>query len=195
VGTGGDETRFAVPFTSRGPSRSVQVSQATSRVAGPSASSRTPAGARSAAGAKEVPRRKFGRRARSIPARPLTPEEILEGAELTDLMAYERPRTRGDCIQGIRPCPFVSCRYHLYLDVRDNGTIVINFPNIDVTEMKETCALDVADRGGATLEDIGALLNLTRERIRQLEAAGVRLLREMGFAEEFRGVLEEKPDP
>jgi DNA-directed RNA polymerase sigma subunit (sigma70/sigma32) len=43
--------------------------------------------------------------------------------------------------------------------------------------MSETCSLDVADRGGITLEEVGELLNLTRERIRQVEAAGLEKLR------------------
>ena len=43
--------------------------------------------------------------------------------------------------------------------------------------MTETCALDVADRGGITLEDVGMLLNLTRERIRQVEHSGLDKLR------------------
>ena len=39
--------------------------------------------------------------------------------------------------------------------------------------MTETCALDVADRGGTTLEEVGAIMNLTRERIRQVEVKGL----------------------
>lgn len=35
--------------------------------------------------------------------------------------------------------------------------------------MTESCVLDVADRGGATLEEIGDMLGLTRERVRQVE--------------------------
>jgi DNA-directed RNA polymerase sigma subunit (sigma70/sigma32) len=35
--------------------------------------------------------------------------------------------------------------------------------------MDETCCLDVADRGGTTLETIAQLIGLTRERIRQVE--------------------------
>jgi DNA-directed RNA polymerase sigma subunit (sigma70/sigma32) len=31
----------------------------------------------------------------------------------------------------------------------------------------------VADRGGITLEEVGAILNLTRERIRQVEVRGL----------------------
>lgn len=55
----------------------------------------------------------------------------------------------------------------------ENGAIKLNFPHLDVWEMAETCSLDVADRGGITLEEVGAILNLTRERIRQVEVAGL----------------------
>lgn len=81
----------------------------------------------------------------------------------------DRPKTRGDCAGGARPCPWVSCKWHLYLDVNASGTIRINFPDLDVDELVETCALDVADRGGVTLEEVGAYSNVTRERVRQLE--------------------------
>lgn len=83
---------------------------------------------------------------------------------------YLRPQTRAECAGGPRPCPFVSCRHHLYLDVHPHhGSIKLNFPDLEVEDMTETCSLDVADRGGAGLEEAGALLNLTRERTRQLE--------------------------
>jgi hypothetical protein len=39
--------------------------------------------------------------------------------------------------------------------------------------MKESCALDVADRDGATLEFAGEVMNLTRERIRQAETVAL----------------------
>jgi DNA-directed RNA polymerase sigma subunit (sigma70/sigma32) len=55
----------------------------------------------------------------------------------------------------------------------DSGAIKLNFPHLEVWEMAETCSLDVADRGGITLEDVGAILNLTRERIRQVEVRGL----------------------
>ena len=77
-----------------------------------------------------------------------------------------------------RPCPFVSCAHHLYLDVNpESGAIKLNFPHLDVWEMAETCSLDVADRGGITLEEVGAILNLTRERIRQVEVRGLYKIR------------------
>ena len=41
-----------------------------------------------------------------------------------------RPRTVGDCRGGPRPCPFVSCRFNLLMDVDDRGNITLNVPKI-----------------------------------------------------------------
>lgn len=85
-----------------------------------------------------------------------------------------RPLTREECAEGPRPCPFVACRHHLYLDVApETGTIKLNFPELEVWELTHSCALDVADAGGLELERTGALLNVTRERIRQIEAVAL----------------------
>lgn len=86
---------------------------------------------------------------------------------------HQRPRTRGECIEGPRPCPWVSCRHHLYLDVKQGGGIVINRPDLQVDELEESCSLDEADRGPQTLEAVGALISLTRERTRQVEEAAI----------------------
>lgn len=97
------------------------------------------------------------------------------------------PATRAECAGGARPCPFVSCRYHLYLDVNPRtGTIKLNFPGLEVWELPETCALDVADRGEQTLAAVGGLLNRTRECIRQIE------LRAKGHAERAARALDER---
>jgi len=90
----------------------------------------------------------------------------------------ERPRCRGDCVDGPRPCPFVGCRYHLFVDVTDAGNLKLNFPDLEVWELGQTCALDVADQGGVTLDDVGIYLNVSRERARQLELEALRLVRE-----------------
>lgn len=91
-----------------------------------------------------------------------------------------RPRSRAACAQGQRPCLFISCKHHLYLDVNPTtGSIKLNFPEKEVWELDETCALDVADRGGITLEEVGTIMNLTRERIRQVETRGLLKLREV----------------
>jgi hypothetical protein len=33
------------------------------------------------------------------------------------MLAVPRPTTRAECLQEARPCPWVSCRYHLLLEV------------------------------------------------------------------------------
>lgn len=89
-----------------------------------------------------------------------------------------RPKTRAECVGGPRPCPFVSCKYHLYLDVSRKGSIKLNFPDKEVEEMQESCALDVADRGEANLDEVGVIMNLTYERVRQLEMSAMEKLKE-----------------
>ena len=85
-----------------------------------------------------------------------------------------RPKNRSECVNAERPCLFVSCKYHLYLDVNpETGSVKMNFPDKEIWELEETCALDVADKGGITLEEVGEIMNLTRERIRQVEMRGL----------------------
>lgn len=42
---------------------------------------------------------------------------------------FARPKTVGDCRNGIRPCPFVTCRFSLLADVLSDGEIVLNAPS------------------------------------------------------------------
>jgi hypothetical protein len=112
-------------------------------------------------------------RSKTIAPKRLTKEEIRLGQMLA-MPDVLRPANRKECMSTQRPCPFVSCKHHLYLDVNpETGSIKLNFPDLDVCDMKETCSLDVADRGGITLEEVGEILNLTRERIRQVEVRGL----------------------
>ena len=123
---------------------------------------------------KVVPSRDGRFRSKTIAPKRLTRDEKRLAQELVYPDDVERPHTREECLNMPRPCPFVSCEHHLYLDVNpDSGAIKLNFPHLEVWEMAETCSLDVADRGGITLEDVGAILNLTRERIRQVEVRGL----------------------
>jgi hypothetical protein len=112
-------------------------------------------------------------RAKTISPRRL---QTLPPAPATEAQA-ERPRTRGDCIDGPRPCPWVSCRHHLALDVTRSGGLKVVRPDADgepdLDAMQETCSLDVADRGEAGLATVGRALNVTRERARQLVEAAL----------------------
>jgi Sigma-70, region 4 len=113
-------------------------------------------------------------RSRTIAMKRLTREELRLGALLNPPVDVPRPMTRSECANEIRPCPWVACKHHLYLDVNpETGSIKINFPDLEPWEMRETCALDVADRAGITLEEVGEIMNLTRERIRQVEVRGL----------------------
>lgn len=103
------------------------------------------------------------------------------------------PRTRGECIDGPRPCPWVSCKYHLFLDVQPNGSIKLNFPDLEVADLEHSCTLDLAAKGGMPLEQVAEVINLTKERVRQIE---VRAFRRILNRADLRGILDYvTPDP
>lgn len=103
----------------------------------------------------------------------LSPQEIADGKKLLDEHdlarsdGLRRPQMRSQCVNGPRPCPWVSCQHHLMLDVTDVGNLKINFEALE--DMPETCALDVAGKGGLILEQVGEIMGITRERVRQIE--------------------------
>jgi hypothetical protein len=146
------------------------------------------------------PREHRNRRLKSVRHKAVSLREMRralerDAAELTaedfQLLDDHRPRRRGDCRDnGLRPCPFVGCRHHLFLDGVDAaGALVVAHPDVEPWELDHTCALDLVegridglplgkcrkqlgDDGPAssfTLEIAAPLLNLTRERVRQVE--------------------------
>lgn len=73
-----------------------------------------------------------------------------------------RPKTRGECADVPRPCPFVSCRHHLYLDVDRLGNIAEHAA--DPLEMEASCSLDVADEEEPMgLVEIGRLIGINKQ--------------------------------
>jgi hypothetical protein len=145
-------------------------------------------GADGSAGGDDVPavsrkvrrrRRRTRPRSKTIAMKRLTREELRLGALMfPPVEDVARPRSRSQCGEEARPCPWVSCKHHLYLDVNpETGSIKINFPDLEPWDMVETCSLDIAERGGITLEEVGEIMNLTRERIRQVEVRGLLKLR------------------
>lgn len=144
-------------------------------------------------------RRKRDVRAVTIDVSRLTKRELRLGALLYPDEGDVRPRTRGDCVGGPRPCPFVACKFHLFLDASpSNGAIKLNFPDLEPEELSHSCCLDVADAGAHTLEDTAEILNLTRERIRQIEVRAYQRIRESGVEvphpDEFEHHVEALPD-
>lgn len=139
-------------------------------------------------------RRKRDVRARTISVKRMTKRELEIGRMLFPETTHWKPRNRAECVEAPRPCPFVSCQHHLYIDVSSKtGAIKLNFPDLEVWEMGESCALDIADRGGTTLEDVGAIMNLTRERIRQVEVKALAKLEALKNMDALRDFVDEGP--
>ena len=143
-------------------------------------------------------------RGRTISVKRLSKRDLelgkLEADELLAGITAQRPRTRAECLPGgpneARPCPWVSCKHHLALDVNPRtGAIKLNFPALEVWELPETCALDVADRGGITLEEVGEITNLTRERVRQVESRGLASLKPLAALAGLNEDLRERARP
>ncbi len=133
---------------------------------------------------QERSRRKHPTRARTINGARLPYRAIATEVGISESDRDGRPRVRGDCAGGERPCPWVSCKWHLYLDVgkevagpKAGRSIKLNFPDLEVDQVPETCALDVADRGGMKFEDVGERMNMTRERVRQIEVEALGKIR------------------
>jgi hypothetical protein len=82
--------------------------------------------------------------------------------------------TRGACRKLAGPCPHAMCRFNLTSEHRDNRGAKPNEVHLPVVH--EACALEAADRGGMTLEEIAMRLSLTRERVRQIELGALKKL-------------------
>lgn len=91
-----------------------------------------------------------------------------------------KPETRGQCEQAARPCPYVSCRHHIFIEMQKSGSIRFPFGDSLQTlpKLEYTCSLDAAAEGEMTLQRVATLNNLTRERIRQIELKAIAKMRE-----------------
>ena len=103
------------------------------------------------------------------------------------------PKKRSECLNTSRPCPWLRCKHHMVWCTYD----IKNMTNDEILDLifnlKETCTLDVADRGGVTLEEVGEIMGVSRERVRQIESSrlggAIRKLRspeKVKYLEEFR---------
>lgn len=73
---------------------------------------------------------------------------------LTLVHSRSIPLTRGECVDGPRPCPHVRCSWSLGPDV--------------------PCVLDRADEGGLGQYEVAKILGVTYQRIDQIERDAIR---------------------
>lgn len=132
--------------------------------------------------------------------------------ELADVEAL-RPKTRGDChkvrlalvadlpegdpFKVHRPCPFVSCRYHLHADVAPNGVVTVLSTDDMPLDIAHTCVLDIVDEhpDGVSREEVAQILRVSEERTRISDRKVERLLRESGALDGWRGHESDNHDP
>ncbi len=80
------------------------------------------------------------------------------------LLPALRPQTRADCVEGLRPCPWASCRYSLLVLDLNTRTGRVWEPE-DPDAIVDSCVLDVADRGGMNEPEIAAVFGVTRQAV------------------------------
>lgn len=87
----------------------------------------------------------------------------LAGKKTPPLPQHRRPKTRADCDNVPRPCPYVGCRYHLFLEVTGNGSI--QFPHGDGLDALEalpvSCALDAAEQGERNVQGVARAIGVS----------------------------------
>lgn len=90
------------------------------------------------------------------------------------------PRTWGDCQErGLgtpkRPCAYLLCRWNLQIDINPQSGEM----RLLSGGSEHTCALRVAQHDGLQLDEIAAIMGVSIERVRQLEAKALHKLRRM----------------
>lgn len=91
------------------------------------------------------------------------PEEPTPEEPSRDEPEPQLPLTRSECLpdgsNSSRPCGYVKCRHHLS------------------SNSEHSCSLDLAELGGMTLDEVGQVMGVTRERVRQIEVEALRKFR------------------
>ncbi len=100
-----------------------------------------------------------------------------------------RPRSRAACLGGARPCPWVSCRYHLAVELVRTSAHEQRRP---LEALPETCALDVADGGGRSSDEVAALMGVSRQLIDLITSAA---LSKLSAIADVRDLLDRWREP
>jgi transposase-like protein len=102
-------------------------------------------------------------------------------APAVSLLALDaRPTLRSECRHASRPCPWVSCEEHALL-AAVSGPLGSELTDDQLTdllaEMPYSCLADIVEERTLTLDEVAAVMGVTRERVRQLEEKGLTRLR------------------
>lgn len=94
-------------------------------------------------------------------------------------MTGRKPRTVNECPQAPTPCPWVTCKYHLwtYRVVRGGYSSVRRA--VGWGDAGHTCALRVANDGEHTREEVAAILHISRARVQDVEAMALSNMRRL----------------
>ena len=110
-----------------------------------------------------------------------------DGKRLT--LQPKPPATRGECVDGPRPCPHTACHHHLFAvagDERPGRRVAGRAPESTLRTVYRlpvvppSCTLDVADSGAQSVDETGNHLGLKASQVHALEASGLKKLRAMG---------------
>ena len=100
-------------------------------------------------------------------------QPVQEKADAELLERFPRPRNARECRPGApgrwwgkAACPYISCRQHLGLTVTEAGGVKL-LTGLD--DGRGSCALDLAGEGARTLEEVGEVLGVSRQRMEQTE--------------------------
>ncbi len=104
-----------------------------------------------------------------------------------------RPKTRGDCVNGVRPCPYVTCKYHLahISDYNMASGIRFRFAGHPddaaekVVKMGWSCSLDFADMVKANdVPEVAEAMGIPYKTIEPAYRSAIRKLRESKSAQD-----------
>lgn len=88
------------------------------------------------------------------------------------VLPEEPPRTRRDCVDGPRPCPWVRCKHHLLLSRKAARISGVLRSDEDLVELlfdgQPSCARDFEEEGAPQVL-IGQALDLSHGRVQQIE--------------------------
>jgi hypothetical protein len=119
---------------------------------------------------------------------------VFRELELPDDFDFKtgHPMSRDECRGGQRPCPYVECRFHLWLvdaesrPGRRHHRAQGGAPEAEINPVTmTTCALDISERDDKTLmpfHEIGEVLGVSDERARQLCERAVEKLQALGIS-------------